>query len=47
MCISLPHATEDIKYGNDLCFSVGNKIFVEHELKAHLEQKFMTFAPML
>ena len=27
ICISLPHATEDIKYGTDLCFSVGNKIF--------------------
>jgi predicted DNA-binding protein (MmcQ/YjbR family) len=27
ICISLPHATEDLKYGTDLCFSVGNKIF--------------------
>jgi predicted DNA-binding protein (MmcQ/YjbR family) len=27
ICISLPHATEDIKYGTDLCFSIGNKIF--------------------
>jgi predicted DNA-binding protein (MmcQ/YjbR family) len=27
ICISLPHATEDIKYGTDLCFSLGNKIF--------------------
>jgi predicted DNA-binding protein (MmcQ/YjbR family) len=27
ICISLPHATEDIKYGTDLCFSVGKKIF--------------------
>lgn len=26
-CLSLPGATEDIKYGSDLCFSVGNKIF--------------------
>jgi predicted DNA-binding protein (MmcQ/YjbR family) len=26
-CISLPHATEDIKYGTDLCFSIGTKIF--------------------
>ena len=26
ICISLPHATEDIKYGTDLCFSIGNKI---------------------
>ena len=27
ICISLPFATEDIKYGTDLCFSVGGKIF--------------------
>ncbi|AYB34851.1 MmcQ/YjbR family DNA-binding protein [Chryseolinea soli] len=26
-CISLPHVTEDVKYGTDLCFSIGNKIF--------------------
>lgn len=26
-CLSLPHATEDIKWGNDLCFSVGGKMF--------------------
>jgi predicted DNA-binding protein (MmcQ/YjbR family) len=28
ICMSLPFATEDIKYGSDLCFSVGGKIFV-------------------
>lgn len=27
ICISLPHATEDIKYGTDLCFSISIKIF--------------------
>jgi len=27
ICISLPNVTEDIKYGTDLCFSIGNKIF--------------------
>lgn len=26
-CLSLPHATEDVKWGNDLCFSVGGKMF--------------------
>jgi predicted DNA-binding protein (MmcQ/YjbR family) len=26
-CLSFPQATEDIKYGTDLCFSVGRKIF--------------------
>ncbi|MCA1589419.1 MAG: MmcQ/YjbR family DNA-binding protein [Acidobacteria bacterium] len=26
-CLSLPHATEDVKWGNDLCFCVGKKMF--------------------
>ena len=26
-CRGLPHATEDIKWGNDLCFSIGGKLF--------------------
>jgi len=26
-CLSLPHATEDVKWGNDLCFCVGGKMF--------------------
>ncbi len=26
-CLSLPGATEDVKWGADLCFSVGNKMF--------------------
>jgi len=26
-CLSLPAATEDIKWDNDLCFSVGSKMF--------------------
>ena len=26
-CMSLPHVTEDIKWGNDLCFSIGGKMF--------------------
>ena len=26
-CLSFPAATEDIKWGNDLCFSVGSKMF--------------------
>jgi predicted DNA-binding protein (MmcQ/YjbR family) len=26
-CRSLPHATEDIKWGNDLCFSISGKMF--------------------
>jgi predicted DNA-binding protein (MmcQ/YjbR family) len=27
-CTSLPGVTEDIKWGSDLCFSVGGKMFV-------------------
>jgi len=26
-CLSFPGATEDIKWGSDLCFSVGKKMF--------------------
>ena len=26
-CLSLPSATEDVKWGNDLCFSIGGKLF--------------------
>jgi predicted DNA-binding protein (MmcQ/YjbR family) len=26
-CLSLPGTTEDVKWGNDLCFSVGKKMF--------------------
>ena len=26
-CMSFPGATEDVKWGADLCFSVGNKMF--------------------
>jgi predicted DNA-binding protein (MmcQ/YjbR family) len=27
-CKQLPHVTEDVKWGNDLCFLVGGKMFV-------------------
>ena len=26
-CLSFPHATEDVKWGSDLCFCVGEKMF--------------------
>lgn len=26
-CRSLPHATEDVKWGNDLCFLIAEKMF--------------------
>src|SRR5262245_27502583 len=30
-CRALPHATEDIKWGHDLCFSIGGKLFAVFE----------------
>ena len=27
LCLSLPNATEDIKWGNDLCFCIAKKMF--------------------
>lgn len=27
LCLSFPHVTEDVKWGKDLCFSVGGKMF--------------------
>jgi len=27
MCLALPGVTEDIKWGNDLCFLIGGKMF--------------------
>lgn len=26
-CLALPHATEDVKWGQDLCFCIGGKMF--------------------
>jgi predicted DNA-binding protein (MmcQ/YjbR family) len=33
--MSLPSATEDVKWGNDLCFSIGGKLFCVCDLKSH------------
>ena len=27
LCLSLPKVTEDVKWGSDLCFSIGGKMF--------------------
>jgi predicted DNA-binding protein (MmcQ/YjbR family) len=27
ICKELPHVTEDVKWGNDLCFMIGEKMF--------------------
>jgi len=33
-CLSLPHATEDIQWGNDFLFRIGGKIFAGVNLDA-------------
>ena len=39
-CLSLPAATEDVKWGNDLCFSVGAKMFCVAGMEAPLSYSF-------
>ena len=34
ICLSLPGATEDVKWDNDLCFSVGGKMYCVTSLEA-------------
>ena len=33
-CLSLPHVTEDVQWGNDLLFRIGNKMFAVVALDA-------------
>ncbi|MFI5141799.1 MAG: MmcQ/YjbR family DNA-binding protein [Bacteroidia bacterium] len=41
ICNKLPHVTEDIKWGNDLCFLIGGKMFcvvgLNEELKVSIK----------
>lgn len=41
-CMSLPHVTEDIKWGHDLCFLIGEKMFCVTCLEPN-EQTAFTF----
>ena len=41
-CLSFPHATEDVKWGNDLCFCVGEKMFCVTGLEAGSHLSFKT-----
>ena len=34
-CLSLPHTTEDIQWGNDLLFRIGGKIYAGVGLETH------------
>ena len=40
LCLSLPAVTEDIKWGHDLCFSVGSKMFCVASLEAPFSCSF-------
>ena len=40
LCLSFPHATEDVKWGNDLCFSIGGKMFCVTGLEEPLSASF-------
>jgi len=35
ICLSFPHVTEDVKWGNDLCFCVGKKMFAVTGLESN------------
>ena len=36
-CLSLPHAEEDVKWGNDLTFTIGKKMFAVTGLEAAVQ----------
>jgi predicted DNA-binding protein (MmcQ/YjbR family) len=36
-CLSLPAVTEDVKWGADLCFSVGGKMFCVTSMEGPLK----------
>ena len=40
ICFSLPAVTEDVKWDNDFCFSVGGKMFCVASLDAPLRISF-------
>ena len=40
ICTALPAVTEDIKWGNDLCFMVGGKMFCVVSLSIPLKASF-------
>ena|SRR5688500_1791335 len=41
-CLSFPYTTEDVKWGNDLCFCVGEKMFCVTGLEAGSHLSFKT-----
>ena len=53
LCLSLPHATEDVQWGDDLLFRIGGKIFAsvtlepEHGCRISLKTTPEKFAELL
>lgn len=49
-CLSLPHVMEDVKWGNDLCFLIGGKMFCvtgfEQPMKVSLKVSDEDFAEL-
>jgi predicted DNA-binding protein (MmcQ/YjbR family) len=45
-CRKLPHVTEDTKWGNDLCFSIGGKMFCVFDNSGGLTFSFKTTPAM-
>jgi predicted DNA-binding protein (MmcQ/YjbR family) len=41
-CRTLPHVTEDVKWGHDLCFSIGGKMFAVFDLENPTNVSFKT-----
>jgi predicted DNA-binding protein (MmcQ/YjbR family) len=37
IALKLPHATEDVKWGNDLCFCIGEKMFCVTSLEGTIK----------
>ncbi len=37
LCLSFPHTTEEVKWGNDLCFCVGKKMFCVTSLSGNFK----------
>lgn len=40
ICLALPAVTEDVKWGNNLCFSVGGKMFFMSNLEPPFSHSF-------
>jgi len=39
-CLALPHTTEDVKWGNDLCFCIAEKMYCATRLEGEFALSF-------